>query len=522
MVNANANVYFQNFLGNTSEWYKYTIIAFLVINPLVFFTMGGFIAGWLLVLEFIFCLAMALKCYPLLPGGLLAIEAVVIGMTTVKQVMHEIDGNIDVILLLVFMVAGIHFMKDLLRLIFSKILLSIEDKATLSFAFLSVSAFLSAFLDALTVTAVIISVLYGFWSIYQHAVSTKKQHPEWKEHNIDSEELKQFRNFLISLVMHALVGTALGGVCTMIGEPQNLVIAAKATWDFKEFLYRMAPVTVPVLLAGSLTCIILEKMKWFGYGQSLPVDVRFILQEQSYLDTNNQTKSSRAALKVQGLVAIGLIFALGLHIANVGLIGLMVIVVLTAFNGIKDEHQIGDAFKEALPFTALLVVFFTVVAVIIDQKLFTPVIQWALSFEGNTRYVIFFIANGVLSMVSDNVFVGTVYINEAYAAWQAGTITRDEFDMLAVAINTGTNLPSIATPNGQAAFLFFLTSSLAAVLRLSYGRMVWMALPYTVVMTVVGLLSVEFILPVATEWMYAHELISHHAANAVDAVNSVH
>jgi NhaB family Na+:H+ antiporter len=28
-----------------------------------------FVAGWLLVAEFIFTLAMALKCYPLLPGG---------------------------------------------------------------------------------------------------------------------------------------------------------------------------------------------------------------------------------------------------------------------------------------------------------------------------------------------------------------------------------------------------------------------------------------------------------------------
>ncbi|VTM57135.1 sodium/proton antiporter [Klebsiella pneumoniae] len=48
--------------------------------------------------------------------------------------------------------------------------------------------------------------------------------------------------------------------------------------------------------------------------------------------------------------------------------------------------------------------------------------------------------------------------------------------MLAVAINTGTNLPSVATPNGQAAFLFLLTSALAPLIRLSYGRMVWMAL----------------------------------------------
>jgi len=44
-------------------------------------------------------------------------------------------------------------------------------------------------------------------------------------------------------------------------------------------------------------------------------------------------------------------------VASVGLVGLMVIVLLTAFNGIVEEHSIGHSFEEALPFTALLVVF---------------------------------------------------------------------------------------------------------------------------------------------------------------------
>ena len=64
-------------------------------------------------------------------------------------------------------------------------------------------------------------------------------------------------------------------------------------------------------------------------------------------------------------------------------------------------------------------------------------------------------------MVSDNVFVGSVYITEVAAALKEGAITRDEFDMLALAINTRTNLPSVARPNGQAAFLFLLTSAIA-------------------------------------------------------------
>jgi len=115
--------------------------------------------------------------------------------------------------------------------------------------------------------------------------------------------------------------------------------------------------------------------------------------------------------------------------------------------------------------------------------------------------------------VSDNVFVGSVYITEVGNALKAGNITRDEYDMLAVAINTGTNLPSVATPNGQAAFLFLLTSALAPLLRLSYGTMVYMALPYTIVLTIVGLLSVYFNLYDMTEWFYEMHWITHHSAD---------
>jgi len=81
------------------------------------------------------------------------------------------------------------------------------------------------------------------------------------------------------------------------------------------------------------------------------------------------------------------------------------------------------------------------------------------------------------------VFVASIYITEVKAALLQGVIDRAQFEALAVAINTGTNVPSVATPNGQAAFLFLLTSTLAPVIRLGYGRMIWMALPYFVVMT---------------------------------------
>ncbi|MDI7163411.1 SLC13 family permease, partial [Escherichia coli] len=66
--------------------------------------------------------------------------------------------------------------------------------------------------------------------------------------------LEQFRAFLRSLMMHAGVGTALGGVMTMVGEPQNLIIAKHLEWDFVTFFIRMSPVTIPVFFAGLAVC----------------------------------------------------------------------------------------------------------------------------------------------------------------------------------------------------------------------------------------------------------------------------
>lgn len=489
-----------NFLGEAPNWYKLTIAVFLLINPVILYTTSPFITGWVLIAEFIFTLAMALKCYPLQPGGLLAIEAVLLGMTSSEAVFHEVNENIQVILLLMFMVAGIYFMKSLLLYVFTKLLITVRSKTTLSLLFCGVSAILSAFLDALTVTAVLIAVAVGFYAVYHKTASNRQAHPE-HDHSKDDEvveyhrsDLDQFRAFLRSLIMHGAVGTALGGVCTLVGEPQNLLIAEKAGWDFVQFFINMTPVTMPTLAAGLITCFLLEKSGICGYGVKLPEAVREVLANFASEQERKRTKRDVVELWVQGVVAVILVLSLAFHVAEVGIIGLMVIVLLTSFNGIIQEPRIGHAFEEALPFTALLVVFFAIVAVIHEQHLFEPVTHFVLSLEPEQQPGMLFLANGVLSMISDNVFVATVYINEITSALNAGDITREHFDKLAIAINTGTNLPSVATPNGQAAFLFLLTSALAPLIRLSYGRMVIMALPYTIVLTVVGLYCVVYAL----------------------------
>jgi NhaB family Na+:H+ antiporter len=493
------------FLGSSPKWFKLVMITFLVMNVVLYFGLplvidvhvAYSIISWLFIGEFIFTLAMALKCYPLQSGGLLAIQIVALGLTTPKNAYNEISQNLEVVLLLVFMVAGIYFMKPLLMYIFSKIFTKVKSKVVLSLLFLVLSAVLSAFLDALTVTAVLISVAVGFYGVYHKIHSSTSDYDN--DGLIDRKEmsgdtLEQFRSFLRSLIMHGVVGTALGGVCTLVGEPQNLLIGERMGWDFIEFFNQMKIITIPVFFFGIITAVVLELTSSFGFGAKLPEVASRIIASYTEDEDAKRSDKEKYGLIVQGVSAVLLVAGLALHLAPVGLIGLALIIVQTAFMGIVEEHSLGHAFEEALPFTGLLVVFFVVVAMIHDQHLFSPIISWALSQDPASQPGLFYIANGVLSAISDNVFVATVYIGEVQQAFQNGDITREHFEKLAIAINTGTNLPSVATPNGQAAFLFLLTSSLAPLINLSYGKMVKMALPYTIVLGGVGYIMVKLTL----------------------------
>ncbi len=497
---------FDAFLGNSPRWYKYTMIGFLIFNIISFFVLGPTITAWLFIGEFIFTLAMALKCYPLQSGGILAIQALFLGLTTPKHAYNEVVANLEVILLLVFMVAGIYFMKPLLMYIFSKVFTKVRSKTILSLLFVFLAAVLSAFLDALTVTAVLISVAVGFYGVYhkiQSGSSDLDDSGTLDRKQLGGDTLKQFQGFLRSLIMHGVVGTALGGVCTLVGEPQNLLIGEKMGWDFIEFFLRMAPVTIPVFAAGMLTTVLLEKTKTFGYGDQLPEEARNIIEAYTEEADAKRTDRQKFELWVQGTAAILLIIGLALHLAPVGFIGLGLIIFQTAFMGITDEHSLGKSFEEALPFTGLIVVFFVIVAMIHDQHLFEPIIDYAFSLSATDQPKFFYVASGLLSMISDNVFVATVFIGEIAGSFGdtvvAGSASfdpaqRELYESLAVAVNTGTNLPSVATPNGQAAFLFLLTSAIAPLIHLSYMKMVKMAIPYTIVLGLLGFIGIVYFL----------------------------
>ncbi|MDR2935696.1 MAG: sodium/proton antiporter, partial [Candidatus Adiutrix sp.] len=239
---------------------------------------------------------------------------------------------------------------------------------------------------------------------------------------------------------------------------------------------------------------LLEIFRVPGFGYQLSEDIRRLIVGDYEKKARQAAGQGRYKFMLQGLVAGLLFVALGFHVAEVGLIGLAVIVILSAFSGLTKEHDFSEAFNNAMPFVTLIVIFFAILAVVHEQHLVTPVIHWVLSFEGRVQLLLLYAVNGVLSMVSDSVFVASVFITEMDKAYQDGAFTLDWYQNLATVINMGTNITSLGTPNGTAGFLFLLTSSLAPLIKLSYLEMVRIMIPYFLTLSLTGGVMIYFFL----------------------------
>ncbi|MDR0379235.1 MAG: sodium/proton antiporter [Candidatus Accumulibacter sp.] len=482
-----------NFLGKNPLWYKLTILAFLAVNPLVFHFASPFAAGWLLLIEFIFTLALALKCYPIPSGGLLALEAVIIGITTPEGVYKEVASNLPTLLLLIFMVASVYYVKDIFFLIFTKTFIFVRRKYVLSFLFFLISAVVSAFLDALTLMAVIIAACSNFYAIYhRHQVASRMFDGDEEKIRMTEQELEEFCGFLRNIIMHGAVGTVMGGAMTLVGEPQNMMIGTMMGWSFMGFAEHCLKISLPVMLTGLVLCPLLEIFKCPGFGYQLPENARQAILENYMKKASQIDRQTIVLYIIQGVASVFLILGLAFHVAEVGLIGIAMIIVLAALTGMTKEHDFVEAFHHAMPFVTLLTIFFAILAVVHDQHLVAPLSAWVFTFQGKAQLIALYIANGTLSFVSDNVFIATVFINEMQEAFQNGAFAQEWFEKLAVVVNMGTNIPAMATPNGHAALLFLLTSSLAPMIKLSYMRMLKLTLPYTIAMSITGGLAVYF------------------------------
>ena len=378
----------------------------------------------------------------------------------------------------------------MLSLIFTRLFLRFRKKWQISLVLCVVCACTAAFLDALTILAVLIAVCFNFFAIYHRATGAYANDPK----NLANAEFDEFRGFLRNLIMHAAVGTALGGTLTIVGEPQNLMIGTKMGWSFGEFFQHCGIIAVPVAIGGFILCPLLEIVRFPGFGYQLSERIRQLIVNDYDKKVQEISRQNKYKYALQGIVAVLLILALGFHMAEVGLLGLAVIVILSAFTGKTQEHDFSEPFNNAMPFVTLIVIFFAILAVVHEQHLLAPVIGWVLSFEGQAQLFVLYLVNGLLSMVSDSVFVAAVFITEVDKAYKAGAFSLEWYQKLATVVNMGTNIPSLGTPNGTAGFLFLLTSALSPLIKLSYFQMFRIMIPYFVALSSIGGIMVYFFL----------------------------
>lgn len=136
------------------------------------------------------------------------------------------------------------------------------------------------------------------------------------EHERVEYEMGRFRAFLRSLLMHAAVGTALGGLVTKVGEPQNLIVADKVGWDFTTFVVQMMPVWAICLPVGVSVTVILESMHHFGYGTRMPAPCREILKDFAASEYGKMETAEFANLTIQVLGSVILITGIPYHHSN--------------------------------------------------------------------------------------------------------------------------------------------------------------------------------------------------------------
>ena len=142
---------FAAFMGQAPRAYKIGLLAALLLNVVLWALLGPVAAGWAIVAEFIATLALSVYCYPLAPGGLLVVEAVLLHLTTPARIYAETLAGIPVLLLLIFTVSAISFMQELLVYTFARVLTVVRSPTLLALLFCLAGTVLSAFLNAVTV-----------------------------------------------------------------------------------------------------------------------------------------------------------------------------------------------------------------------------------------------------------------------------------------------------------------------------------------------------------------------------------
>ena len=193
---------------------------------------------------------------PAQPGGLLAIEAVAIGLTS-RRCLGEVVRLFPCSCCLIFMVAGIYFLRDLLLFVFSACCSGCTFSARCSrWSSAASRRLLSALPRRADRRRRGVTVGLGYYEIYHRAASGKATRRRTTQppmtpsaSSAPRDARRSARSCAASHVTRRRHGDRR---VAQVGEPQNLLIArARGLELSRSSSSSVAPVSIPVAIAGA-------------------------------------------------------------------------------------------------------------------------------------------------------------------------------------------------------------------------------------------------------------------------------
>ena len=209
-----------------------------------------------------------------------------------------------------------------------------------------------------------------------------------------------------------ILASNIGGTATLIGDPPNIMIGSAVGLTFNQFLFNLAPITVPILL---ITIGII----YLVWGRSMKAsdEARQQVMEFNEKDAITDVTLLKQSLSVLGLVILGFVMAHPLHLepASIAMFGAALLLLLSNLKNDAEEQSenVHHTFGEVEWVTIFFFVgLFIVVAGIEEAGLLNILANYVVELTGGdmtiTALAIVW-ASAIFSAIVDNIpFVATM------------------------------------------------------------------------------------------------------------------
>ena len=497
----------EKFMGNDCpRWYKYLFVSFLILPFLVRFgipaagldfnvvmanidslyiesSISAIATTILIMFEAITLLMLNTKTMPATSPILFLVPLALFGTGVVssKGYVAEVGANLSVLLLVLTVGSMAANLKEPIGIPVGLIIQKWGKCLYKTIAAIFImSAVGAAFLDQITILFIIIG---GLSSIYYVIKNSNK---------FSKEELSSIAGVIRMLIYSGFIGSLIGATASPIGAPQSYRIAEiLGITDFSLFFLTTFTIFTGCGIAMLIELFVLTKFRIGEYSFRWPDSekVSLVLKENSLNLPNREKVSSYIQLCAFFVFVIALLL-FAAHI-NIFLIGMVAFGGMMMLQGKNREHYISHSTGEVINLILVLLALYGIASALAQQGIILWVVLQILALPFFMQLLFIFLAAGMISSFSDNVFVATIMVTALLVALGAGVISIVAFVSLTIAMLAGTTLFSFFLPIGNAGGLCILMHPFCnEEINLGFKKMFLLGLPLIPVMAIVSLITI--------------------------------